>query len=408
MRKCKLLSVLLSLCLILCMFQGALASSVNISAGNVVRIPLKLHTDGGNFSGVQFFVRYTSGLEYQSYALSNVFAQTAMPIFSERPDGSIYIGVVTSGNFYEPAANGDVDICDLIFSYPGSSPQVVTVFNITIIRLTDDLKDTIDEDFGPISYQISPDGVGGGGTGTPSGGGGGGGGLPADTGAGGTGGDGDGDGEGTEVQPPAPTDIAEGGRPAGASDEKLVYAPFISGYPDGTVLPDGQLSRAELTQLIYNLYGAGGSGAANYSDMDQSHWAFTAVGYCQAQGYMLGYPAGDFRPEQTVTRAELSTTLARIKGLTLTSVHPFSDIGDHWGIEFIGAASAAGYILGYPDGTFRPENPVTRAEAVTMICRAEERDETLFDTNRTFTDLSTSFWGYNYIMNAANGYNYNG
>jgi len=188
---------------------------------------------------------------------------------------------------------------------------------------------------------------------------------------------------------------------------KIVYAPFINGYPDNTVKPDGSMTRAELAQIVYNLYNNGERNAASYPDVANNYWALNVIGFCQVQKYLIGYLDGTFRPEGTVSRAELSTLLVRVKNLALTSNNPFPDVGNHWGKEFIGAAYAGSLIIGYPDGTFRPDDPVTRAEAVTLICRAENRDEKLFDIKKRFVDLNAGFWGYNYIMNAANGYNYN-
>ena len=424
MRKCKVLAILLSLCLIAGLSQGALAGSLSIPAGTTeVNIPFRIMTSNGDFAGVQFTVSFTSGLELKTYTLnSEIFSATGQPLVVEKKNGDLFIGTVTSGNYYSPASNGQVDVCDMVFTYSGSAPQSVTLYDIKIARLVN-LNTTSSEEYGPISFSIER-GAGGividdpsnplPSTNPPGGGGGGGGGGGNDGGGGGDTGTSAGTGADTAVddtknEPEPSTSLTDNQRPSSAADvAKIVYAPFISGYPDGTVKPDGQLARAELAQLIFNLFGSGNNNTADYSDMDQSHWAFNAVGFCQQEGFMLGYPDGTFLPEQTVTRAELSTALVRIKNLALTPTHPFTDIGEHWAKEYIGAASAGGLVLGYPDGTFQPDNPVTRAEAVTMICRAEERDEKLFDMTKTFSDLQESFWGYNFIMNAANGYNYEG
>ena len=407
-RKIRMLSIMLSLCLIGGMSLGVQASSISVPAGSTeARISFSITSSKGDFAGMSFEVTPSSGLEYVTYSFGSIFSATGMPIFRELADGSFYFGIITSDNFYKMPANGRVDVCDLIFRYSGNSNQTVTVHDIQISRLID--KNHVDSEYlGPVTYQVER-GAGGTGTDTNDNGGG------AAPGDGSTNGDnntaggttttgGDAGGETSTSE-----NITDTQRPGSATElSKIVYAPFISGYPDGTVQPDGQLSRAELAQIIFNLFGSGNNNTADYSDMDQSHWAYNAIGFCQTEGYMLGYPEGTFMPEQTVTRAELSTALVRIKDLGLNANHPFTDVGDHWGKEFIGAAFAGGLVLGYPDGTFQPDNPVTRAEAVTMICRAEERDETLYDTTKTFSDLAASFWGYDYIMNAANGYNYAG
>jgi hypothetical protein len=197
----------------------------------------------------------------------------------------------------------------------------------------------------------------------------------------------------------------ENGTPGGAAD--TVYAPFINGFPDGTVQPDGELTRAQYAQILYNLYSDGSKGGvAAYTDIGSLHWAYEAIAFCQDTGFMIGYPDGSFGPEKLLTRAELCTAVTRIKKLALSPNHPFSDVDGHWAVEYIGGMYTEKFISGYPDGTFKPDNMITRAEAVTITCKSEGRNQSLFDTDKTFSDLSMDHWAYEYMMNAANGYNY--
>ena len=192
--------------------------------------------------------------------------------------------------------------------------------------------------------------------------------------------------------------------PAGATD---IVKPFINGFPDGTVQPDGPLTRAQLAQIFYNLYAEGETGfSATYPDIKPSHWAYTAVAFCQELNYMIGYPDGLFRPDEMLTRAELCTAILRVAKMTQNETASFDDVVNHWASGYIGALYSAGFVSGYPDGTFKPDNTVTRAEAVAIICRVLERNYLLFDEFRKFPDLIASYWAYEYMMHAANGYNY--
>ena len=327
--------------------------------------------------------------------------------------------------------NGDVDVCTITFSYTGSEPCTITVGNIRLRRFAGESAgkpvyetEVLNQEYVyNIRFRAPGDpaqgdlGAGGPGSGNENGGGGTGGTGTDGSVDGGGGGNGDGTGtsggatngenaEDTSGNTAPVEDLGSGTAPGGGAETAASYAPFISGYPDGTVLPDANLTRAELAQIIYNLYATDENYQADYSDMDASHWAYVAVGYCQDMGYMVGYPEGGFEPERLLTRAELSTAFARIKKLDLTADHDFIDVGSHWAVVYIGAVYQAGYIVGYPNGTFQPDNDITRAEAVTLICRADGRNEKLYDNVKTFTDIDKNHWGYDYVMHAANGYNY--
>ena len=425
MRKKVFTAVLLFAFLVSIVSQGVLAADIKVPDKTVaVSVEISVETVKGAFAGTQFSISYSDGLIFDSFILSDVFKKTDRPFHVEK-DGMLHFGVIAGANSYKPA-DGATVIGELSFKYEGKEPQNLVISNLILVRLID--SDTTEkETFGPLEFNISrekgddkkdddkkdddkkdddkkdddkkdddkkdddkkdDDKKDDGGV---------------DVGAGGGG------ATGATAAPEVPTQIGETSGPGGGADvRKIIYAPFINGYPNGTVNPDGLLTRAELAQIIYNLYAEDAQFKPEYSDVTDDHWAYNAIGFCQESGYMIGYPQGDFMPEATVTRAELATALVRIKNLELTPEHPFTDIGDHWAEQYVGASFKNGIILGYPDGTFRPDNPVTRAEAVTMICRAEQRDESLFDEAKTFTDLDEGFWGYKYIMSAANGYNYGG
>ena len=377
------------------MTQAAFAdtdNTVTVAAGATeVTISLACTTGKGALAGVQFAIEYTPGLEFEKFETQPGISATLTPAIEK--NGKTYIGFYAGSNTFVPVEN-TLLLGYLAFAYTGEETQTIEITELKLVRLID--SDTTESEAFSETYTITIV-RGSGGTppddgGTP----------PGDSGN--PPGDGNPTGGGAPLVQIGDTDI-----PLADIGAVIIYAPFINGYPDGTVKPQGQLTRAELAQIVFNLYeaGQGQNYSASYTDVTIAHWAYKAIAYCQESGSMLGYPDGSFKPGQAITRAELSTAFTRIKELASETQHPFTDVGDHWAKASICAMYAAGNIAGYPDGTFRPDNSVTRAEAATMICRAEGRDVELYDTYKTFTDLYESFWAYGSLMNAANGYNYN-
>ena len=124
-----------------------------------------------------------------------------------------------------------------------------------------------------------------------------------------------------------------------------------------------------------------------------------------------GYTDGSFRPNQNITRAELASIIARFAELKNTSGVYFTDIDGHWAADNICLAAANGWITGYADGSFKPNRPVTRAETVTMINRVLERSplstDDLLDGMVTYSDnLDTTAWYYLAIQEASNTHDY--
>ena len=394
MRKYRILPILLCLCLMLGLSSAALAVDLTVpGTTNELRVPLDLITGNGAFAGLQFTVELSGGITFTKYDRSATTFNSASPVQTSK-NGKLYLGVFSDSNNISPKSNGELHLGDLVFGYTGSAPVSVTISEFKLVRLVN--KDTTssetfkapDGSEFKVTYNISRETDNEDDNEKPGG---------NDGGNGGNGGGVINNPGGSSTTPPIQIGDEE-------TPLAVMYAPFINGYPDGTVKPNGSLSRAELAQIIYNLYHSGAeSPAADYTDITADHWAIKAISFCQEKGFMIG-SEGRFMPDKTLTRAELCTAFARIKNLTLTDAHPFPDVGNHWAKQYIGAMYAAEYITGYPDGTFRAENAITRAEAVTLICRAEGRDVELFNTDKTFTDLDSSFWAYKSIMNAANGY----
>ena len=195
----------------------------------------------------------------------------------------------------------------------------------------------------------------------------------------------------------------------------MTHKAYIFGYPDGTVRPNGEITRAEAAAMLARLLeieSIGSAEAPSFPDTP-SAWYNKAINASVQRGIMKGYPDGTFKPNDAITRAEFTQMIATIDNKAY-GVAPFADVVGHWAERPIGSEYQAGRILGYPDGTFRPDNHITRAEAAVILNKIFERN---FDNMslikcknpqmiKYFTDLDASFWGYNDMVEATNTHEY--
>ncbi len=193
------------------------------------------------------------------------------------------------------------------------------------------------------------------------------------------------------------------------------HTAYMKGYPDGTVRPNGKITRAEAAALITRLLGldANASAAkANFPDTP-SGWYNKAINAAVARGIMKGYPDGSFRPNAPITRAEFTQMISTIDNKPY-GVAPFADVIGHWAERAIGCEYQAGRIMGYPDQTFRPNAFITRCEAVVILNKIFERSYDAISAKdavnahliKGFIDLPTSFWGYNDMVEATNSHSF--
>lgn len=149
---------------------------------------------------------------------------------------------------------------------------------------------------------------------------------------------------------------------------------IISGNSDGTFEPTGSLNRGGLAKLLALSFTLKPSSEPlTFKDMDASHWAAGHVSKVVAQGWVKGFPDNTFRPNDLATRAQVAKILVQAKGYSLpeTSKATFSDVSEnHWAYPYIEAAVSNYLIGGYPDGTFKPDAQISRAEAAALIYRA--------------------------------------
>lgn len=169
---------------------------------------------------------------------------------------------------------------------------------------------------------------------------------------------------------------------------------LINGYPDGTFKPDNNLTRAETATLLRRAVEMQGYKIRTdiFSDVDM--WAKDSINELASASVVNGYPDGTFKPDNSVTRAEFITMLMRIIGETGTSSE-FSDVKGHWAEKHIAKAAEYGYIGGYPDGTLRPDNNITRAEALVILSRVFGFDNS--GSVSKFADVTWDHWAFGYI-----------
>lgn len=181
---------------------------------------------------------------------------------------------------------------------------------------------------------------------------------------------------------------------------------YISGYTDGTFRPDSTITRAETAAIIARLqpdFDENTNYSSRLNDITPDKWYAKYVNFAAQKGYISGYEDGSFKPENTITRAEMAAILKEYANITeRAEAGAFKDISGHWAEEAIGACFALGYVSGYEDNTFKPDNTITRAEAVTMINKTIGRDADNITayTQNPFKDVTPSHWAYNQILTA--------
>lgn len=191
---------------------------------------------------------------------------------------------------------------------------------------------------------------------------------------------------------------------------------YINGYPDGGVHPEAEITRAEVAAIFFRLLSddAREQYEANTSKFvdANSNWANTEIATLTNAGILKGYEDGTFRPDASITRAEFAAVAARFDKLEASSL-TFSDVApSHWAYSYIASAAEKGWVNGYSDGTFRPENSITRAEVVKItnavlnrICDKEYVTEHIADLN-AYNDIQSTHWAYYEIMEASNAHDY--
>ena len=191
---------------------------------------------------------------------------------------------------------------------------------------------------------------------------------------------------------------------------------YIIGYPDGTVQPNGQITRAEVATIFFRLLTedvrtANLSRSNRYFDVAASEWYNTAVSTLSSMGIITGYPDGTFRPNAYITRAEFAAIAARFDPSGDKTTASFRDILNHWAKDEISIAYNNSWVDGYPDGTFGPQRNITRAETMTLVNRVlnrrPETEEDLLPEMTIWTDnANPNAWYYLAVQEATNSHYY--
>lgn len=197
---------------------------------------------------------------------------------------------------------------------------------------------------------------------------------------------------------------------------KTDHFAYVIGYPDGTVHPNGQITRAEVATIFFRLLrdevrDGAFTTSNSYSDVAYGKWYNNPISTMSALGIITGYPDGTFKPNKPITRAEFAVIAARFDETQSGKSATFSDVIGHWAAKEIGIAYYNDWIKGYPDGTFKPDQNITRAEAMTLINRVLERKpespaDLLTNMNKWTDNMDTSKWYYLDVQEATNSHGY--
>ena len=210
----------------------------------------------------------------------------------------------------------------------------------------------------------------------------------------------------TPIRPPVDPD-----KPELNTEDHYAY---IVGYEDGSVQPEGDITRAEVATIFFRLLTDESrnefwSQTNDYTDVPADAWYNNAVSTLSNAGIIDGYEDGTFKPDGNITRAEFATIAVRFFEATYDGEDLFSDIAGHWAQDYINEAANAGIVDGYPDGTFQPQQLITRAEAVTMVNRTIDRHpdaDHLLEDMITWPDNLETAWYYEQVQEATNSHAY--
>ncbi|TFZ39953.1 VWA domain-containing protein [Soehngenia longivitae] len=208
-----------------------------------------------------------------------------------------------------------------------------------------------------------------------------------------------------EIDEEVPTDLPE------LTDEHIAY---IQGYPDNTIRPLAFITREEVATVFYRLLDPEYrsmvfSTEQNFLDVKATRWSNKHIATLVNAGVILGYEDGTFKPEKYITRAELAVIASRFDNLSPFESDKFSDIKGHWANKYINSAAEKGWVNGYEDGTFKPDNYISRAEFVTLVNQVLNRrvsKENILEDARQFPDLIEGKWYYEAMQEAINSHEF--
>ncbi|MGC5326006.1 S-layer homology domain-containing protein [Brevibacillus sp. SYSU BS000544] len=188
--------------------------------------------------------------------------------------------------------------------------------------------------------------------------------------------------------------------------EQVEHTPYMTGYPNRMFQPDGALTRAEMAAILAHFVQTEGQKhptemSSAFPDVPTSHWAAKAIQQISSAGLMKGDGNGLFHPNAKITRAEMATIIARWKELSAAGqATVFGDTKAHWASASIDAVAEQGIMKGYEDGSFRPNQKLTRAEAVTLFNRLTRRGPLVELQQAIWPDVPLTHWAFSEIAEA--------
>ena len=189
---------------------------------------------------------------------------------------------------------------------------------------------------------------------------------------------------------------------------------YVVGYPDGMVYPQKNITRAEVATIFFRLLEdetreANMTKSNGYNDMKEGAWYTCAVSTLSKMGIIKGYEDGSFKPDASISRAEFAAIAARFDPDGDTTPATFSDVSSHWAKDEISIAANHGWIKGYEDGSFKPDQKITRAETMTLVNRVlkrlpETKDDLHKDMKTWPDNQNESAWFYLAVQEATNSH----
>ena len=189
---------------------------------------------------------------------------------------------------------------------------------------------------------------------------------------------------------------------------------YVVGYPDGMVYPQKNITRAEVATIFFRLLEdetreANMTKSNGYNDMKDGAWYTCAVSTLSKMGIIKGYEDGSFKPDASISRAEFAAIAARFDPDGDTTPATFSDVSSHWAKDEISIAANHGWIKGYEDGSFKPDQKITRAETMTLVNRVlkrlpETKDDLHKDMKTWPDNQNESAWFYLAVQEATNSH----
>jgi len=388
--------------------MSAFAADLNFtapagSADYQFSIDLKVTVnDSAPYSGVQFAVlmsndeflkdfKYVKGTTPETLAKASPYLPVIERDYYE-------FGFYSSKNVF----TGSMNAGKLNFTYSGSEPQTVTFNRISIVRLNEATKTTTKTELTGYVVNIKRAPAPGTdptpGTDPPTT-------VKPDI-------------PGPGIGPDKEIEIVDKSTPQSApqTTTKTSFASFIKGFEDNTFRGSNPITREEFVTILYRLKNPASQPTASkdnpsFGDVAPARWSYDAIEWAKGRGIVEANAAGNFRPAEALTRAEMAVMLVKTENFTEAAANTFTDVSGHNDATAILRAVKAGIFEGYPDNTFRPEGSSTRSEAVTALVRyllgGEPADSMWANINLSFTDVTKTNWAYKYIALAVNGYTSN-